>query len=302
MVMFVALGVVPMTQAATQWIGPNTNFIQSSSNLTDELIPGAVSLTRIYSQWLYNPDAGDLGPAPGTPTDTEWAFGTLDNYGAYFYRSFDSFRDGDLMDLLVTTPPSPMVVHLINENIYVGVTFTAWPQHGGFFAYTRSTPAVSITTPTNGTVFAAPAKVKIGAVAAVANGTVTNVEFFVDQTSLGSMRSGPYSATTGNLPAGQYALTAVETAGGISETSLVANISVVAPLNVTLSSSQVASNQFAFDYTANPGLRYVVQNSSNLVNWTPVVTNVATNNPVHFVGGFNPSGACYYRVGRMPNP
>lgn len=299
MMLLLAPGVVRLTRASTQWIGPNTNFVQSSSNLTDELIPGAVSLTRIYSQWLYNPDAGDLGPGPGTPTDTEWAFGTLDNYGAYFYRSFDSFRDGDLSALIVS---NSMVLHLINENIYVGVTFTAWPQHGGFFAYTRSTPAVSITTPTNTTVFSAPAKVKIGAVAAVAGGTVTNVEFFVGQTSLGSKQSAPYSVTTGNLPAGQYALTAVETAGGLSQTSLVANISVVAPLNVTLSSPQVASNQFAFDYTANPGLRYVVQNSSNLVNWLPVVTNVATNSLVHFVGGFAPIGACYYRVGRMPNP
>jgi len=288
----------PLTHAATLWIGPDIDFIQSPTNLTDELIPGAVSLTRGYSQWLYNPDAGDQGPGAGTPTDTAWAFGTLDNYDAYYYQTFDSLRNGDLSDLLVG---NPMVVHLTNEDIYVSLTFSAWPQHGGFIAYTRSTPAVTITNPANGMVFAAPAKVKIGAVAAVAGGTVTNVQFFANLVSLGSMRTAPFGVTT-NLAAGQYALTAVETAGGISVTSLVENISVVVPVAVALSSPRISGSQFAFDYTANPGLQYVVQNSSNLVNWLPLVTNVPTDNPVHFTNSFPSNGTQFYRVGLMPNP
>jgi hypothetical protein len=292
-------GLAPTTHATTLWTGPNTNFTQSPSNLTDELIPGAVSLTRNYSQWLYNPDAGDAGPGVGTPTDTGWAFGTLDNYGAYYYQSFYDLRDGDLSTLL---PGSPMVVHLINEDIYLSLTFSAWPKNGGFFAYTRSTPAVTITTPTNAMVFAAPAKVKIAAAAAVAGGTVTNVEFFANSVSLGSVRSAPFNLTTGNLTAGQYALTAVETAGGVSETSLTVNISVVNPVAVTLSSPRVSGGQFAFDFTANPGLDYVVQYSSNLVNWRSLTTNVATSNLVHFTDSFTSNRAQYYRVGQMPNP
>src|SRR5580704_17769000 len=104
------------SHAATLWIGPDIDFIQSPTNLTDELIPGAVSLTRGYSQWLYNPDAGDQGPGAGTPTDTAWAFGTLDNYDAYAYQTFYSLRNGDLSTLL---PGNPMVVHLTNEDIYL---------------------------------------------------------------------------------------------------------------------------------------------------------------------------------------
>jgi hypothetical protein len=269
------------------------------------LVPGAVSLCRNYSQWLFNPDAGDQGPGPDTPTDTLWAFGTLDNYAALSYQTFDSYRNGDLSAVLVG---NPMVVHLINENIYLALTFTAWPEGGGFFAYTRSTPpaggtppTVAITSPTNGAVFAAPANIGITAAAMVASGSVTNVAFFANATSVGAVQTAPFSITTGSLAAGPYALTAVATAAGASATSSVVNITVVSPVTITLSSPRITNGLFAFDYSANPGLSYVVQNSSNLVNWLSLLTNVATSNSVHYTDSFIPNGTRYYRVGRMLN-
>jgi hypothetical protein len=272
----------------------------------DVLIPGAVSLDRAYSQWLFNPAAGDQGPGPDTPTDTLWAFGTLDNYDAYAYQTFDSFRDGDLSKLLVG---NPMVVYLVNEDVYLSLTFSAWPKGGGFFAYTRSTPptvgpapSVTITNPANGAVFAAPANVIIGANAKVDSGAVTNVAFFANVTSVGTAQSAPFTVTAGNLATGQYALTAVATAEGVSTTSSVVNITVVTPVSITLSQPRMTNSQFAFDYTANPGLSYVVQNSSNLVNWSSLVTNISNSNSVPFTDSFIPGGARYYRVGRMPNP
>jgi hypothetical protein len=270
------------------------------------LIPGAVSLSRNYSQWLFNPAAGDQGPGPDTPTDTEWAFGSLANYAALQYQTFASYRNGDLSAVLIG---NPMVVHLINEDIYLSLTFSAWPEQGGFFAYTRSTPVaggpsptVTITSPTNGSIFAAPANVSIGASATVAGGSVTNVAFFANTTSLGAAQSAPFRITAGNLAAGAYALTAVATASGSSATSAVVNITVVSPISITLSSPKISGSQFAFDYAANPGLSYVVQKSSNLMNWVSVVTNVDASNSVHFTDGFTPRGAQYYRVGRLPNP
>jgi hypothetical protein len=41
-----------------------------------------------------------------------------------------------------------MVVHLISDNIYLDLTFTAWGQQGGgggLVSYTRSSPAPGIT-------------------------------------------------------------------------------------------------------------------------------------------------------------
>jgi hypothetical protein len=299
-------GVAPKTSAATLWTGANTNFTQSASNFTDVLIPGAISFSRNFAQWLFNPAAGEQGCNPYSPTNTEWAFGSLANYAALNYQTFSSYRNGDLSAVLVG---NPMVVHLIPEDIYLSLTFTAWPQHGGFFAYTRSTPAavsptpsVTITNPASGAVFAAPANVKIGATATVASGSVTNVAFFAGITSLGAVQSAPFGLTAANLSAGAYSLTAVATASGVSATSAVVAINVVNPSPLAASLARITNGQFTFNYSANPGLGYVIQDSSNLVNWQSLATNVATTNSVHVSENFTPKGYLFYRVGRLPNP
>lgn len=265
----------------------------------DELIPGAVSLTRGFSQWLYNPDAGDQGPGPNTPTDTEWAFGSLDNYAGLSYLPFASYRNGDFSDVLVG---NPLVVHLIKEDTYLSLTFSAWPQHGGSIAYTRSTPLVAITNPISNLVLAAPANVTIGAFASTVNGPITNVAFFTNGILLGAVHSAPFTISPGNFTAGSFALTAVATAGGIATTSSPIFLTVVSPMAIALSAPGITNGQFGFDYSADPGLNYVVQSSSNLKNWQSLVTNVATGNPMTFSTNFTTDAALYYRVGRLPNP
>lgn len=163
-------------------------------------------------------------------------------------------------------------------------------------------PTITITGPANATVFAAPAKVQLVADAAVTGGSVTNVEFFGNLVSFGNVKAPPFRITTPDLSAGAYALRAVATAAGISSTSSVVNITVVTPVTITSSLPQIANGRFSFDYTANPGLVYSVQNSSNLLDWVPIVTNTATSSPVHFSDDFVPTGARFYRVKRLPNP
>src|SRR6185369_9053558 len=68
-------------------------------------------------------------------------------------------------------------------------------------------PVVSISSPTNGAHFAAPANVTIDAMASNSDGSVTNVEFFDGTTSLGNDISSPYSVTV-NLAIGTHLLTA----------------------------------------------------------------------------------------------
>jgi plastocyanin len=104
-------------------------------------------------------------------------------------------------------------------------------------AAASSPPTVSITNPTNAAVFSAPANVAITAIASVSGGTVTNVAFFDATSLLGSARTAPFNFTALNLPVGDHSLTAVATAAGVSATSSVVNITVVAPLsppNVTI--------------------------------------------------------------------
>ena len=172
-------------------------------------------------------------------------------------------------------------------------------------APSNAPPVVSITSPANGAVFAAPANVAITAHVTDSDGSVTNVLFLVNANSVGETNgAGPlFHLTANGLAAGSYALTTKATDnGGASTTSGAVNISVVAPVAVSNSSPRVANGQFSFNYTANPGLQYVVQNSSNLVNWVPIATNTAAGSNVSVTDSFNVGGMRFYRVGRLPNP
>jgi plastocyanin len=172
-------------------------------------------------------------------------------------------------------------------------------------APSNAPPVVSITSPANGAVFATPATVSITANATDSDGSITNVLFLVNANSVGETNgAGPvFTFKAGGLAAGSYALTAKATDnGGASTTSGTVNISVVAPVAVSNSAPRVANGQFSFIYTANPGLRYVVQNSSNLVNWAPMTTNTAVGSNVTVTDSFNVGGMRFYRVGRLPNP
>jgi hypothetical protein len=80
------------------------------------------------------------------------------------------------------------------------------------------------------------------------------------------------------------------------------NISVVTPVSVALSPPLISNGLLQFNYTASAGLRYVIENSSNLSNWTAVTTNVASSSNETFEEAFNVGLLRFYRVGRLPNP
>ncbi len=164
-------------------------------------------------------------------------------------------------------------------------------------------PSVAITNPVAGSVFAAPASVKISASAASPGGSVTNVQFFSNGASLGTDTSPPFNFTTAPLSAGAHALTAKATATtGLSATSAPVNISVVTPVAISNYAPRVINGQFVFNHTANPGLRYAVENTTNFSAWSPVVTNTAVSNSVQVIDSFQIGNLRFYRVGRLPNP
>lgn len=72
-------------------------------------------------------------------------------------------------------------------------------------------PTVSITSPTNGQNFTAPATVFIEANAIDNDGSIRKVDFYNGSTWLGSDTNAPYTFSWSNVPAGTYALTAVAT-------------------------------------------------------------------------------------------
>jgi hypothetical protein len=167
----------------------------------------------------------------------------------------------------------------------------------------NSPPAVSITNPTNGAVFAAPANVTIQASASDSDGTVAGVQFLVDGNVLNNDSEAPLSGTANNLVAGNHSLSAVASDNLGAKNTNTISISVVTPVITSLTNAaKFSGTNFQFSYGANVGLNYVIQRSTNLVNWVSLATNTAASNPVVFVDTGATNAPDFYRVGRMPNP
>jgi len=312
------LTLLPAGRAATVWNGPPITFTKASGadpNLPanqDRITPN-VWITRGYSGGIYNAARETGFTHYLSPTNTEWANGTLANYASLNYTNWNSWVRGHPNPSPPSTVGVDAVVHLIAEDIYLSVRFTSWAAFGGGggFSYVRSTappptPTVTLTNPTNGSVFAAPASFALTANASVSGGTVTNVEYFAGTTSLGRATVSPFNVTGSIMAAGPYQLTAVATAGGVSATSAPVTISVVTPVAVNMSAPVVGGNgQFSLSYSANPGLRYVIERTLTLTNpgpqnWTSLATNVASSNPQTFTTPATNERA-FYRVGRLTN-
>jgi len=298
---------LPSSQAATLWTGPNITWTKSASTPSDTIVPGSTVLTRGTRDVLYNIAAGETATniTSLSPKNCGWAFGSLANFSTLHYQTMESLRNLNLSARILNVP---MVLHLTNEDTYISIMFTTWGRFGaGTVSYTRSTPGavpptVNITSPVGGAIFADPANVNIAAAATVSGGTVTNVTFLDQSSLLGSDQITPFSIVASNLAVGAHALRAVATAAGVSGTSSVVNITVVSPVDIDVGPPSVAGGTFSFDYTANPGLRYVVEVSSNLPIWIPVITNTAGSSTAIFSEPFNPDPIRIFRVGRLPNP
>lgn len=89
-------------------------------------------------------------------------------------------------------------------------------------------PTASITSPSgSATNFTAPASITVNANASDADGTVTNVEFYLGGTRFAQDATSPYSATTNGVPIENYDLTVVGTDnGGARTTSAVVRVTV----------------------------------------------------------------------------
>ena len=137
-------------------------------------------------------------------------------------------------------------------------------------------PVVSLSNPTNGAVFFAPATFTLQAVASDSDGTVAKVEFFAGTNSLGVVTASPFNLTVPSLAAGAYSLTAVATDNmGATTASSPVNIAVESLTPVALNDPVHLDNGgFQFMVTAAlSGTINIIQASTDLVNWTPIATN-----------------------------
>ena len=264
------------------------DFTHTDENGLADQLTESVAFTRGSSGGgLYNA-VKESGATSGiSPQDTEWAIGSLDSYNTLTYGPCPLEAGNRPPNYIQTT----IVVHLISDDIYLSLTLTDWGAGGGSgdhtFSYTRTTagavapptPTVTITNPPSGTVFRAPANVKIGADASVSSGTVTNVQFLINGGSAGSVQASPFGFTANNLAAGAYALTAVATAAGVAATSTVVNIIVDTPPVVTITNPL---NNATLSAPANATIRASASDSDGSVTnvqflvGTTILTNVGS--------------------------
>jgi hypothetical protein len=97
---------------------------------------------------------------------------------------------------------------------------------------TGQAPTVSLTAPSDGATYTAPATVTLAATATDSDGTIARVDFYRGSTLIGSDTSSPYSVSWSNVAAGTYTLTAVATDNsGNTTTSNAASITVSSTTN-----------------------------------------------------------------------
>ena len=110
-----------------------------------------------------------------------------------------------------------------------GVTSTSSPVSVTVNSPTNQAPGVSLTSPSSGATFTAPASIAMSATASDSDGTVARVDFYQGSTLLYSDASSPYGYTWTNVAAGSYQVTAIaRDDDGAARTSTGANITVTA--------------------------------------------------------------------------
>lgn len=193
-------------------------------------IPPSVTLTNPANGAVFvAPATVAIGAAASDPDDTvtnvQFFDGTssLGNVAASPYTISANLAIGSHTLAAVATDNQGAT----NISTPVTVTVLAFPP-----------PGVSFITPTNGSIFTAPATIIFAAAIADTNTTVTNVDFFDNTSSLGRAAGSPFSILT-NLDIGAHNLTAAAT-----DNLGVTNTSTVVVVTVTASNAPVNPPQF----------------------------------------------------------
>ena len=134
------------------------------------------------------------------------------------------------------------------SSFYVGLavtSHTAWSAATATFtnvavdtpsSTTNQAPSVSLTAPTSGATFTAPATFGMAANATDADGSISRVDFYANSTLVASDTTSPFSASWSNVAAGTYSLTAKATDDdGSSTTSAARSVTVSAASTVSTS-------------------------------------------------------------------
>jgi regulation of enolase protein 1 (concanavalin A-like superfamily) len=183
---------------------------------------GYVFQRRIDTGGLSTTTSGGSGAAPG------WLRLVRTGHKFEAYRS----SDGTTWTLMGSDTVA------MADQVYIGLAVTSHNATLGTTAKvdnlkitssssTNQPPSVSLTSPTAGATFTAPATIALTATASDPENRLSHVDFYAGTALLSSNTTQPYSFSWSSVPAGTYSLTAVATdAAGGKTTSMAVSVTV----------------------------------------------------------------------------
>jgi len=200
---------------------------------------GSLRLSLAYPSGMDAGNALELevstNPSIGSETTIEASLTRLNGYGVSGSLWQSGMRGHSAQALYYYFPP--MAQGFIAEGT-VSLTFPKKLPTGSRVQFTvragtipcgstGNRPTVTITAPAANSVFSAPATVGVTANAQDSDGTVAQVAFFANGSSIGAATSSPFTIQWTNVQAGTYSLTAVATDNnGLQATSAAVPITV----------------------------------------------------------------------------
>jgi plastocyanin len=160
-------------------------------------------------------------------------------------------------------------------------------------------PVLTITSPANNSTTNFPAVITVAGTSSDPDGILGPVVYYMNESPVRTNSGSPFSFTLTNLAAGSYGFKSVATDNrSASSTSSVATVTIN-PFTIT--PPVITTTQAQFTYAANPGLKYIVQGSADLKQWTDIVTNTATTSSESFTDtGISGQTFKFYRVIQAP--
>ncbi len=170
----------------------------------------------------------------------------------------------------------------VDELFWMGNTLVAATHGRGMFSIGISTgqlPTVNITSPANGASFDPPANITINATASDSDGFLSKVDFFADNTIIGTAIAMPYSVTWTNASGGPHVLTARATDNS-------GNTTVSAPINISVTGPVGPSNNYF-------ATAQVLSGYSGSVSGSNVGADKEPGEPNHAAGNFGGASVWY---------
>lgn len=204
----------------------------SPSNIPNFLSAVIENATPARLEMTYSISLANLVPAPSAfnvrVNNTSRTVSSVSVSGTNVYLSLASpVTYGDIVTVAYTKPASNPIQTASGAQ---AVTLTAQNVTNNCIQVLNQAPIVSISSPTKGNNFIAPATITIDAVASDPDGSIIKVEFFNGQTKIGETNIAPYYFTWKEVKEGTYILTAVATDNLNSKTTS-------APVTITVDKS-----------------------------------------------------------------